>query len=219
MSTATKPATFSDEIGFDDPSVTVNQFEKYKGTKGVTDRIAVIFPKRVKRAQVHYQEGLGYVHSTDYSVERFGAPQARFGTVIVQYKTDKFGKLILPFTEQSISVKFLIFGAKKFDLLRKANDEFPLDKHDLQVTCQEEKFQQLSFQSCKEAAWSAKPEIKKYVEALAEKMMTYMDSQLGQNLTKEQIQEKLGEPADTGSIGVVETSTANPDDMLNQLSP
>src|SRR5271165_1682042 len=120
---STKPATFSDEIGFDDTSVTVNSCEKYKGVKGVTNRVAVIFPKRVKRAQVHYQEGLGYIHSSDYAIERFGAPQARFGTVIAQYKTDKFGKIEQPFNENSITIKFLIFGAKKFDLLRKANEE------------------------------------------------------------------------------------------------
>lgn len=211
-----KAATFSDEIGIDDQSVSTNAFEKYKGVKGKIERIAVVFPKRIKRAQVHYQDGLGFFHSNDYTIERFGAPQTRFGTVIAQYRTDKFGKLEGTLTEQSISLKYFIFGAKKFDLLRTANVEFPLDKHDMLVTCSEEKFQQLSFQSCAQAAYTLKPEIKKYVEAAAEKMMTYLESQLGQNLTKEQIQEKLGEAVETGGAGVTESSV-NPDDVLAQI--
>lgn len=208
----------SEEVGFDDNTVNSFQFEKYKGKKGQTDRLAVVYCKDgkpvVRKAWTHFVEGVGYVIANDYSRSRFGEPQLRFATVVGQYATDKFGKIQQPFNESSVTVKFFIFGVKKYDLLRKANEEFPLDKHDLLVSCQEDKFQQLGFQSCKEAAWKLKPDVQKAVTAQVEKLVSYLEGQLGQKLTAEQIKEKLGE----SEAEVASDSTPNnADDVIAQL--
>ena len=96
--------TFSDEIGFDDTSVSTNQFEKYKGKKGQTDRISIVYSK-VRRAKVNYIEGIGYVIANDYTIDKYGSAIQRFATIIAQYRTDKFGKLQQPFNESSISLE------------------------------------------------------------------------------------------------------------------
>lgn len=208
----------SEEVGFDDNSVSSFQFEKYKGTKGQTDRIAVVLCKEgkpvVRKAWTHFIEGVGYVIANDYTRSRFGEPSLRFATVVGQYRTDKFGKIQQPFNESSVMVKFFIFGVKKYDLLRKANEEFPLDKHDLLVSCQEDKFQQLGFQSCKEAAWKLKPEVQKAVAAQVEKLANYLEGQLGQKLTAEQIKEKLGE---TDTEVASDSTPSSADDVIAQL--
>lgn len=210
--------TFSDEIGFDDTSVSTNQFEKYKGTKGTTDRIAVVYAK-VRRAKVNYIEGVGYVVANDFTIAKYGQPNQRFATIVAQYRTDKFGKLQQPFNESSISLKYWVFGPKKYEDLRTLNNEFPLDKHDLSVQCVEEKFQQLTLNPCKEAAWKVKPDVQKIIEAQVAAMVPALEGQLGQTLTEAQIKEKLGEvSADVGgSSAPVADANLNADDVLSSL--
>ena len=215
--------SMSEEVGFDDDSVRSLDFEKYKGTKGTTDRLAFVHLKDIqgklqpilRKAYVHYIENVGYVLANDYTRSRFGEPTLRLVTIVGQYQTDKFGKIKQPFNETSLTLKFFVLSAKKYDALRKAHQEFPLDKHDLMVTCIEDQYQQLNFQSCKEAAWAIKPEIKKAVLAQVEKLAPYLEGQLGQNLTVEQIKEKLGENSDSG-IAADDTSS-NADDIIAGL--
>lgn len=201
--------TFSEAIGFDDESVSSNRFEKYKGRKGYTDRIGMAHLKDgkpiVQKAKVHYIEGVGNVIANDYTIAEFGEPQLKFATIVVVYRTDKFGKMekvdgkLLPPT-----CKYFVFNAPKYESLRKANSEFPLDKHDLLVSCAEEQYQQLSFQSCKESVWQI-PEfkMKELVLSQVEKLAKHLEGQLGQKLTPQQIKEKRGES--TGTAAAEET--------------
>lgn len=210
-------STFAEEIGFDDDSVSSNKFEKYQGKKGYTDRIGMCLlnPQSgkpiVKKVLSHYIEGAGYVKANDYTIAKYGEPSLRLGTVIVQYATDKNGKLEQPFR---YTTKFFIFSAKKYELLKKANSEFPLESHDLLVTCTEQEYQNLSFNSCKEAAWKLKPELKKQVEEAATRLAASLDRQLAQDLTVQQLKEKLGE--DSAPAAAEETSL-NPDDVIANL--
>jgi len=191
--------TFSEEIGFDDESVSSNRFEKYKGRKGYTDRIGMVYLKDgkpiVQKAKVHYIEGVGNVIANDYTIAKYGEPQLKFATIVGVYRTDKFGKLEKPI---GVQCKYFVFNAPKYEALRKANTEFPLDKHDLLVSCAEEQYQQLSFQSCKESVWQMnEAKVKELVMAQIEKLSKYLEGQLGQKLTAQQIKEKLGESEGT----------------------
>jgi hypothetical protein len=172
-----------------------NRFEKYKGRKGYTDRISMIHLKDgkpiVQKAKVHYIEGVGNVIANDYTIAKFGEPTLKFATIVGVYRTDKFGKLEKPV---SLQAKYFVFNAPKYEALRKANSEFPLDKHDLLSSCAEEQYQQLSFQSCKEAVWQMpEAKIKELTLSQVEKLAKYLEGQLGQKLTPQQIKEKLGE--------------------------
>jgi len=211
---AENSATFSDEIGFDDTTVSTNQFEKYKGVKGQTDRISIVYPK-VRRAKVNYIDGVGYVLANDYTIAKYGQPSQRFATIVLQYRTDRNGKLQQPLNESSFGFKFWIFGPKKYEVLRTTNDEFPLDKHDLMVNCTEEQYQQMTISPCKEAAWTLKEEFKKYVKAQVDTLAPYLEQQLGQTLTAEQIKEKLGES--DSSAAPVGDASLNADDVLQSL--
>lgn len=208
--------TYSEEIGLDDESVTSNNFDKYKGVKGKTDRIALVYPK-IRRAMTQFIENVGYVIANDYTITRFGAPTQRFAAIVAVYKTDNFGKLVTPFNEHSVTLKYWVFSAKRYESIRSANKEFPLENHDLQVTCTEDKYQQLNLQSCKEVAWKLKPEIEKYVSAQAEKMAKHLEAQLGQILTAEQIKEKLGEGSSAEASDAALTNDVSADSVLENI--
>jgi hypothetical protein len=197
---STNAKNFSEDVGFDD-EVRSFEFEKYSGVKGQTDRLAFVHLNAkgkpiVKKAQIHYVEGIGYIKSNEYTLKKFGAPRARYVTIIGHYKTNKLGKIENP-KNMAVNCKFFILSDKKYALLKAANDEFPLEKHDLMATCVEEKFQQLQFQSCKEAAWVLIPEVKASVLEQVSKLEPHLDRQLCQDLTVEQIKEKLNDVEET----------------------
>lgn len=205
---STNAKNFSEDVGFDD-EVRSFEFEKYSGAKGQTDRLAFVHLNAagkpiVKKAQTHYVEGMGYIKANEYTIKKFGAPKPRYVTIVGHYKTNKLGKIDNP-KNMSVNCKFFIMSDKKYALLKTANEQFPLEKHDLMATCVEEKYQQLQFQSCKEAAWVLIPEVKANVLDQVSKLEGYLDNQLCQDLTVEQIKEKLNDVEETQ----VETATAD----------
>lgn len=209
---------WADDVGFDDASAGSVEFTKYAGVKGTTDRLAFVHLKPdgkiiVKKAQIHYVPGIGYFRSNDFAKQKFGEPKTRYATIVGQYRTNKVGKVE---SLEGIVCKFYIFGDKKYVALKQANDMFPFDKHDILSTCTEEKFQQCTFQSCKEAAWSVKPEIKAAVLAQVEKLAPHLDNQLGRDLTVEQIKEKLG-TLDTSPASDADTPAVSADDIIASL--
>lgn len=186
---------WADDVGFDDEAAGGVEFTKYAGQKGHVDRLCFPHLKPdgkiiVKKARIHYVPNVGYFRANDWTIQKFGEPKVRYATIVGQYKTNKLGKVE---SLEGITCKYWIFGEKKYLALKQANEMFSFDKHDILSTCTEEKFQQMTFQSCKEAAWSMKPESKAAVLAQVEKLAPHLDNQLGQDLTVEQIKEKLGE--------------------------
>ena len=109
---------------------------------------------------------------------------------------------------------YFVFSTNKYHQIRKASADFPLEKHDLKVTCEEESYQRLSFNACPDAAWKLNPEIYKSVSAQAQKLAAHLDAQLGQNLTKEAILARIGAEPEKGSS---EGSTDLMDKLINNL--
>jgi len=219
----TNAKNFAEDVGFEDETANAFDFKKYAGVKGQTDRLAFVCLNPatgkpiVKKAQTHYVEGLGYIKANEYTIKRFGKPKARYVTIVGQYATNKLGKIENP-KNMVIVCKFFIMPEKKYALLKAANEEFPLQKHDLLSTCQEEKFQQLQFQSCKEAAWVLIPEIKAGVLEQVAVMSPYLENQLCQDLTVEQIKEKLNDVEETPvEDATAETTEASADAIIADL--
>lgn len=176
-----------DEIGFDATDVAPEKVEKYAGRKDVTDRVAFVFPTRLQKAKTHYKDK-HIICTGGLCCEKLGPPAYRIGTVLIQYATNKKGVLETPL---SWSVKHWIFSAKRFAELQELNTEFSLGSHDLKITCNEEKFQQLKFTPCSgDALWQRDPSFKAQVLKAAEMAMKTI--YLGSKLDNDALRELLG---------------------------
>ena len=198
---------YYEEIGFDNEDIGGDKTEKYKGVKGRTDRIGFPLPTRVRVADTHYKDK-HILCKKGVCCEKLGPPAKRIGCVVVQYATDRNGKIEQPLRW---TIKTWVFSGKKYEELRSINDENPLAKHDLKVTCVEEQYQQLKFVSCKEAAWALNPEVQKQILAVAE--ATVAKIYLGSNLEGDELREFVG----LDSVGPAESADPSSDQDLDSI--
>jgi hypothetical protein len=161
-------AAGAEEYGFDDQTVKAYDFEFYKGHKNITDRIGILADK-VIGARVHYTKlgNLGYFvcNSTFKKVpngaefvevpdkkavccNKLGSPFKRFIAPIIQYSTQPNGNLQ---PQLGYSIKALRYKDSTYIMLRTINSQFPLNQHDLLVTCTQEEWQRLNFQACRDS--------------------------------------------------------------------
>jgi hypothetical protein len=200
-----------DEIGFDNEEISGDKVEKYKGVKGGTDRIGFPLAKRLRVADTHYKDK-HILCKKGVCCEKLGPPTKRIGCVVVQYTTDKNGKIEQPFRW---TVKTWVFSGKKYEELRSINEENPLATHDLKVTCIEEQYQQLKFVSCKEAAWAANEEIKRQIVGAAEAVLGKV--YLGADLEGDELREFLGMDSVGPAAGSDPTSDQDLDSILQNV--
>ena len=205
------PEQYYEEIGFHNESVSGDKVEKYKGRKGYTDRLGFPLPSRVRIADTHYKEK-HILCKKGVCCEKLGPPTKRIGCVVVQYASDKNGKLEQPFRW---TVKHWIFSGKKYEELRSINEEHQLATHDLKVTCIEEQYQQLKFVPCNEAAWSKSDEQKKQIVGAAEVVLGKI--YLGANLEGDELREFLGMDSSPVAGGSDPTSDQELDDILTNI--
>lgn len=199
------------EVGFDEEDIGTNQTDRYKGRKGVTDRIAFVFPTRIKRAKVHYKDKY-ILHKDGDPWDRLGIPEDRLGAVIVHYRTNNKGVLEKPFGYQ---LKHWVFSAKKYEDLRSLNAEWPLTEHDIKVTCIEEGYQQLKLIACKDAVWKKNEKVKAQIEAEAQKLLKSI--YLGADMTAEELRDHLGMDSPGPSDGFDPSDDQDFDDMLDGM--
>jgi len=217
-----------EEIGFDDDSVKVFDIELYKGRKGYSDRVG--FPLLGKgkgsnpvpftlKARVHYNENTGTFLCLSTPEEKadcckkLGDPGLRFGTIVVQYLTEKNGTLKKP---GGYDLKFWFFSDKKFDKLRSVNSEYSLAEKDLKISCTNEEFQHLDMMPCKEAIWLLKENLKEKIQEDAEKLKPQLKKLLARNKTIDQVREDLG-ISSGGSGHIDESDLGDYSDVLDEV--
>ena len=209
--------TYYDEIGFETDDVGSGRVERYKGRKNVTDRIAFVTwdgNPRMRRAKVHYKEK-HILCTKGVCCEQMGPPEDRVGAVIVHYRTDEKGKLLKPF---GYTLKHWVFSGRKFEDIRSLNEEWPLSKHDLKVTCVEEGFQQLKYVACggdTPSLWQQNDKLKEKI--LAEAEVLRQNIYLGSRMSAEEIRELLGLAASGPRDGFDPSNDGDFDEMLNDL--
>lgn len=200
------------EYGFADESVKQYEFELYKGRKGQTDRLGLLRDTGPLGARVHFKEGIGYFvclsefKSMETSPGKFvdspvriavcckaceGA-RKRFVIPIIRYGTDASGRML---KELSYQLMAWVYTDDKFIMMRTLNQEFPLNKHDVLVTCTEESYQKLTIQACKEslvrhANWPA--DSKQTLTSWAQSMAPKMGRLLGKRYNEQELLVKLG---------------------------
>ena len=162
-------------------------------------------------AQVHYIAGAGYIinKGPEYTALAGDAPRARIGTVIIVWPTDKNGKLDKArLANNEDEVVRWIFSSDKYRSLQQIHDEFPLSQHDVTLSCTDSGFQKMTFTPCKESllkTLSGNPAAAEHVARLisqAAQVATDIQSDIGQDMTISQIQEKLA------GAGITTTASA-----------
>lgn len=148
---------------FDDDSISTSDFEVFKGRKSHVDRIGILMPRSVTFGRVHFIPEKGYYLCNSTFIikngqeiptriapccERLDSPRKRFAVPVIHYTTTPDGSLVAPF---SYKLKVWRFSEQVYVTLRNANREFPLDQHDLLVRCEDEQYQKIQLQSCRES--------------------------------------------------------------------
>lgn len=215
-----------------DDSVTASEFDAYKGRKDVTDRLTILLPKRIQFGRVHYVDEKGYyICLTGFKKQggqeipqapvqaccnRLDMPQQRFSALVVHYDTTPKGQLVEPF---GFKLKVWRFGARTFEQIRAANEQWPLDQHDLMVKCTDDKYQRVEMQSCKNSIAAADPFIKKYGKDLQDwvsAMLVKLPQTVGRRLDAAGWAELLGAAA-PGVANVAAAAADAPIDDISQL--
>ena len=229
------------DVGFDDQDLDSKvpaKAERYKGRKGYTDRIGIIFFKkkevvagtplrdqfsidecpRFLAKDTHFYQGLGYTFcntapgsAPSVCCERLGPSDRRIATLIVKYRTDKNGMPLQPFNTGSLEFMTWAFNAMKFQQLRAVHSENPLQTHDLKITCTNDDFQHLQFFPCKEAMWRLHDDLIRHVLAELAKREQEVMKTLGTQRTDAEILEKLGASVPSSSSSGGGTASAGAD--------
>lgn len=213
-----------------DKRVEVQTYDRYKGRKGVTDRLALISPTLV-RVTTHFIETkkrryrcITTPTKKGVCCQHVGAPDQNFGLVLFQYTTDELGSLL---TEEKLSgrLKLWVISESRYAELSTIHKEYPLigtdfaaPMVDLTVKCSEENFQRMNFTPCKEAFWKRKKEWFDKVMDLEDKARSKLTKALGQELTELEFLQALGIDSGTpGTAPTIASSTIEVSDILGDV--
>jgi hypothetical protein len=188
-----------ESFGTEREDIQGSKFQKYKGKAGQTDRVGILpfEPKKYfKGAKCHYKDRIFLCKSTPAKKEiccthsyEGNRPMYRIGGVIVIYDmVTKDGKMKL----KGYQLLPWVFREKMYQKLVQADKEFPLDQHDIKLTCSNEEFQTIDIQSCRESIWSSNPELKKKVTEEAQALFEEVSRNIGSDLGVTEIREVLG---------------------------
>jgi len=206
------PKSGTDEVTLGDKNVETSQFDRYKGAKGRTDRIAILSATLI-RGYRHYHPGKSRSFRAPDTpeiaalvTEELGPPEQRFALTLFHYLTDNDGNLIDP-TKCQGRVKTWAISEARYEELSNLHRSWPLldlgwgsGQHDMLLACTEEQYQRMNFTPCPEAHWKKK---ESWYKALKEKEISAQPKvkmTLGRKMSDTEIMEMLGTalPSQTG---------------------
>jgi hypothetical protein len=185
-------------------------FERFKAKKDIKSRICVLTSKVIP-LKTHYRQGVGsFVCFEGKCCELEGYPKLRYCIPIVVYNTDNNGKPI----SKDLKIQILSVGDESYQNLISINEEFPITKHDIVVSCSDEKFQKLTFTpSPKEALWKKFPDAKKIVQEWTEKKDRAYEC-VAKKITPKAYVAALGRASSTPTLDKLENDTIS-DDVID----
>jgi len=199
-----------DQVGLADKRVETSQYDRYKGRKDNTDRLAFL-STTLQRVRTHFcnangQRNIFQCLSTKEKravcCEVLGEPGQRFGMVVFRYATDEHGEL----TDSAKCQGKLLYWAvseSRYEELSSIHRSWPLldagkreKQYDLTIKCTEESWQRMTFTPTPEAHWKRKPEwydaLKGKEEAARQKLKMVMGKKLNEQEVKDLV--GAGEP-------------------------
>jgi hypothetical protein len=204
-------------VAFGDKSVELSTFDRYKGTKGKTDRIAIL-SGALRQGFRYYVERLklSFVAPTNPTTlaqvkKMLGDPEQGFGLVVFHYTTDDAGELLVT-DRLTGKVKLWRISESRYEELSKMAVSWPLlnqgfgaPQVDLTFSCKDEQYQKGAFLPVPQAHWKTKQAWYDALMAKEAKARAKLPGLFGRTLSDTEILEKLGvaAPAQTGSTGNV----------------
>ena len=209
------------EVTLADPTVETSQYVRYKGTKGRTDRVAIISCKLI-RAFRYYSETSKKSFRAPESAEmlekcraELGEPEQRFGLVLFHYTTTEDGALLDDSKCQG-KIKVWSISEARYEELSALHRSWPLldsgwegKQVDLQIKCTEEQYQRMVFTPMPEAHWKKKEKWFKALKEREAKAQVRVQQALGWKLTDAEIMATLG----MSSVADATGSLANTGDV------
>jgi len=206
----------TDAVTLGDKRVETSQYERYKGRKGKTDRIAILSGK-LQRAYTYFFDGGSRKvlfraptskEMQELCIKTLGQPQQRFGLVLFHYRTDEDTGELIDEKKCQGRPKLWVISESRYEELSGINRKWPLlnggfdeKQVDLEIKCSEEQYQRMNFTPTPTAHWKKN---EAWYNALVDKETKAQDrlkSALGRPLKDHEIMELLGAsvPAQTGS--------------------
>lgn len=216
-----------DSVDLNDKKVEIQTFDRYKGRKNITDRIAII-SSALLRAKIHYHHTKKKTikclsRGTEKAIccQVLGEPDQRFGMLIFHYLTDENGDLLVP-EKLSGKVKLWIVSESRYAELSTIHKEFPLldggktaEQKDLLIKCTEEAFQKMVFTPCREALWKKKELWYESLKGKETKAKQKLISFLGQTVPDSELHEILDIPVPRSVTQTLTSDDFNIDDIVS----
>lgn len=188
-----------EEFGFEREDIQPSRFKKYKGKTGKSDRVGIVFAEGQQPcvgALTHFKDRYFLCKSTKDKKEicclhsyEGNIPKSRIACVLIVYDiAEKDGKKIM----RGYELLPWIFSDTMYVKLRNLSKEWPLDKHDITLTCINDEFQNIEVMALKESIWRSKADLQKKILAEAEEIRKGLSRQLGADLSIAEIREQLG---------------------------
>lgn len=184
-------ATELEVFGFENEDIKGNVFEKYKGKKNQTDRVAIIYtdPKAMfAGSKIHFKDRF-FLCKKGKCCEVLGPAKWRVGAVLIKYGTDRLGAPKKPLTYELLP---WVFSEATYTKLKNINAEFPLATHDVKISCTNEEYQHLDVIACSESIWTAQEAFKKSILDQAKPIWDNVKRSIASDLTVEEINDLLG---------------------------
>lgn len=192
-----------DQVSLNDKSVEIQTYDRYKGRKGVVDRLAIL-SSTLLRTRTHYLEKkkksfkcISTASTQGVCCKHIGEPDQKFGLVGFQYLTDETGSML---TDEKLTgkVKLWVVSESRYSELSQIHKEFPLldggfgtPQFDLMIKCTEEQYQKMTFTPCREAFWKKKKEWYDALKAKESKARLKLIKAMGTDLSSLEIMELL----------------------------
>lgn len=174
-----------------------------------------------------YVPGVGYFidHGPEYSRLAGGPSKQVLGTIVCVWPTDGNGALDKGrFQSGEYAVKPWVISPDKYRTIGMHHSEFHLGSHDLNLMCIDAQYQKVNMSPCRESLFRKLYEAGKATSILASAIEAAADlpRELGQDLSLDQIREKMGKggasPVGGGAGGrAVSNSAPEFDNMLDDI--
>jgi hypothetical protein len=201
-------------FGFENEDIKGGIYDKYKGKKNQTDRVAIVYtdPKAMfAGSKIHFKDRF-FLCKKGKCCEALGPAKWRVGAVLIKYSTDRNGMPKKPF---EYSLYPWIFSEQTYIKLKNTNSEFPLATHDIKISCTNEEYQHLDIIPCNESIWTAKDELRTAVLEQAKPIWEYVKKSIASDLSVEEINDLLG--ISSAVAGTDPTSKIDLDSVLDKI--
>lgn len=170
-----------------------------------------------------YLQGVGYFidKGPEFVKIAGGTPSKMYAaTLICKWPTDSNGNLDKArFQNGEFSVMPWIFSTDKYRNIEQNHREFPLGQHDLTIACTDTQYQKMTLSPCRENLFRKLLEKEKagpVIEATRQ-LLSSINTELAQDLTIEQIRERLNRTGGSPVAGGGSAPAANSADFDNML--